>query len=211
MKVPSPCLCLDGAVRGRLHVGLLVDGAWVAQSESSADPAEAIQPCVEQVLRQAGLTLSQIATFAVNVGPGSVLGIRATILSARAWGEIKSKPVLTWSSHLAAAWLARGTCDAVVSEGRAGNLNVQKVNAQGPVGELHDSEAKALSHLRLRPIFGGFRHTCELPMGDPVDVWSSLPKIFVDHNILMTPDRPDALNSATVYATWSGQRHSGAQ
>jgi len=211
MKIPSPCLCLDGAVRGRLHVGLLVDGAWVAQSESSADPAEAIQPCVEQVLRQAGLTLSQIAAFAVNVGPGSVLGIRATILSARAWGEIKSKPVLTWSSHLAAAWLARGTCDAVVSEGRAGNLNVQKVNAQGPVGELHDSEAKDLSHLQIRPISGGFRHASELSLGDAVDVWSSLPKIFVEHNILVTSDHPDALNSATVYALWSGQRHSSAQ
>jgi hypothetical protein len=189
----------------------LVDGAWVAQSESSADPAEAIQPCVEQVLRQAGLTLSQIAAFAVNVGPGSVLGIRATILSARAWGEIKSKPVLTWSSHLAAAWLARGTCDAVVSEGRAGNLNVQKVNAQGPVGELHDSEAKDLSHLQIRPISGGFRHASELSLGDAVDVWSSLPKIFVEHNILVTSDHPDALNSATVYALWSGQRHSSAQ
>ena len=211
MEVPSPCLCLDGAVRGRLQVGLLVDGAWLAQSESSADPAEAIQPCVEQVLRQAGLTLSQIAAYAVNVGPGSVLGIRATILSARAWGEIKAKPVLTWSSHLAAAWLALGTCDAVVSEGRSGNLNVQRLNTQGPVGELHDSEPKALSHLRLRPIFGGFRHTCELPMGEPIDVWSFLPKIFAEHNILMTPEHPDVLNSATVYATWSGQRHSSAQ
>ena len=209
MKIPSPCLCLDGAVRGQLRVGLMVDGAWVAQSQSSADPAEAIQPCVENVLRQSGLPLSQVAAFAVNTGPGSILGIRATILSARAWGEIKAKPVLTWSSHVVAAWMARGTCDAVVSEGRAGNLNVQKVNSQGPVGDLYDSDSHALGNLQLRPILGGFRHPSDLPMGEAVDTWTCLPKIVSEQTILTTNERPDALNAATAYATWSGQRHTG--
>lgn len=209
MALPSPCLCLDGSVRGRFQVGLAVGGVWVATASSSADPAESIQPCVEQVLASAGKRLGDIAAFAVNLGPGSILGIRASILSARAWSEVTGKPVFGWSGHRAAAQLATGTCEVVVSEGRAGVLNVQRVDAQGPVGDLFESDAASLAGLRLRPIRGGFRHASELTLGEEIDAWEHLPALFTVHNLLQEGARLDALNSPATYVTWSGQRHQG--
>lgn len=209
MAMPEPCLCLDGSVRGRLRVGLVARGAWVATASSSADPAEAIQPCVEQVLSLAGLRLPDVAALAVNLGPGSILGIRASILSARAWGEALGLPVLAWSGHLAAAWVATGTCDAVVSEGRAGHLNVQRLGPSGPIGELAELVASDLAGLRLRPLHGGFRHATGLELGAEVDAWESLPGLLDARGLLRPADRADALNSPATYALWSGQRHHG--
>lgn len=209
MASSEPCLCLDGAVRGRLRVGLMARRAWLATAESDADPAESIQPCVEQVLRAAGLRLGDVAAFAVNLGPGSVLGIRATILSARAWGEVIGRPVPGWSGHLAAAWLALGTCDAVVSEGRSGHLNLQRLGAQGPVGEIAEVVPGDVAGLRLRPVAGGFRHPPSLALGEPVDVWPALPGILADRDLLRAVEHPDALNSPASYALWSGERHHG--
>lgn len=209
MAMPEPCLCLDGSVRGRLQVGLAARGAWLATASSSIDPAEAIQPCVEQVLAAAGLRLANLAALAVNLGPGSILGIRASILSARAWGEVTGQPVLAWSGHLAAAWLAAGTCDAVVSEGRAGHLNVQRVGPEGPVGGLAELAPADLAGLRLRPLRGGFRHATGLALGAELDAWATLPSLFLRHDLLRPAERPDALNSPATYALWSGQRHHG--
>lgn len=209
MGPPDPCLCLDGSVRGQLRVGLMARGAWTATATGTEDVAVCIQGCVEQVLRAAGLRLADTAAFAVNLGPGSILGIRASILSARAWGEVTGKPVLTWSGHLAAAWAALGTCDAVVSEGRAGLLNAQRLDAKGPQGDLAELETSALANLRLRPLRGGFRHVLELSLGEDVDAWDALPSLFARHDLLRQAERPDALNSAATYALWSGQRHQG--
>lgn len=209
MAVPESCLCLDGSVRGRFQVGLMVGGTWVATASSSADPAESIQPCVEQVLATAGKRLADLAAFAVNLGPGSILGIRASILSARAWGEVMGRPVLGWSGHLAAAHVAVGTCDAVVSEGRAGIINLQRLGPQGPTGELTESDPAALAGLRLRPIRGGFRHTTGLALGEEIDAWDKLPALLVRHTLLRDDVRLDALNSAATYVAWSGQRHQG--
>lgn len=209
MSTFEPCLCLDGSVRGRLRVGVLARGAWLAEVSSSADPAESIQPCVEQVLRPAGLRLVDVAAFGVNLGPGSILGIRATVLSARAWGEVVGRPVLSWAGHLAAAWAAVGSCDAVVSEGRSGRLNVQRVGVDGPVGQLTELDAPALAGMSLRPLHGGFRHATDLRLGAEVDAWDRLPVILTRHGLLTPTERPDALNAPAAYALWSGQRHHG--
>jgi len=209
MGLPDPCLCLDGSVRGRLRVGVLSRAAWVAAATGADDVAECIQPCVEQALRAAGLRLADIAAFAVNLGPGSILGIRASILSARAWSEVTGKPMLGWSGHRAAAHDAQGTCDAVVSEGRAGMLNVQRLDASGPVGDLAELAPEALAGLRVRPLHGGFRHATTLPLGVEIDAWDALPALFSRHDLLNRTERPDALNSAATYALWSGQRHQG--
>ncbi len=209
MGLPDSCLCLDGSVRGRLQVGILSHATWTANATGSEDVAECIQPCVEQVLRAAGLRLADIATFAVNLGPGSILGIRASILSARAWSEVTGKPMLGWSGHRAAAFAALGTCDAVVSEGRAGMVNVQRLDASGPVGDLVELAPEALVGLRLRPLHGGFRNAMTLSLGDAVDAWPALPALFSRHPLLDQVERPDALNSPATYALWSGQRHQG--
>lgn len=209
MGLPDPCLCLDGSVRGRLRVGVLSRAGWVAAATGADDVAECIQPCVEQALRAAGLRLADISAFAVNLGPGSILGIRASILSARAWSEVTGKPMLGWSGHRAAAHAAQGSCDAVVSEGRAGMLNVQRLDDTGPVGELAELPPGALAALRVRPLHGGFRNATPPGMGEPVDAWNELPALFSSHGLLSQPDRFDALNTAATYALWSGQRHQG--
>ena len=187
----------------------MAGGAWVAEVTGEGDAATVIQPAVGQALERVSLRLAGIAAFAVNLGPGSVLGIRASILSARAWSELQGKPMLGWSGHLAAAWAAAGTCDGVVSEGRAGMLNVQRLDANGPVGDLAELESSALAGLRTRPIHGGFRHPSALPLAEEVDAWHALPSLFAQHDLLVQVERPDALNSPATYALWSGQRHQG--
>lgn len=190
-------------------MGILSHATWTASAVGTEDVAECIQPCVEQVLRASRLRLVDIAAFAVNLGPGSILGIRASILSARAWSEVNGKPMLGWSGHRAAAHAAHGTCDAVVSEGRAGMLNVQRLDASGPVGDLAELAPEAIAGLRVRPLHGGFRHATTLSLGDEIDAWSALPVLFSRHTLLSQVERPDALNSPATYALWSGQRHQG--
>jgi tRNA threonylcarbamoyladenosine biosynthesis protein TsaB len=45
--------------------------------------AESLLPCVDAVLRSAGVALQEIAAFAVSIGPGSFTGLRVGVASAK--------------------------------------------------------------------------------------------------------------------------------
>lgn len=207
MPVPLPCLCLDGSVRDRLRGGVWVEERWLAEVQVEADAAEGVAPLVESLLDLAGLGWDDLRALALSLGPGSVLGIRAAAVSLQAWSVLRGLPVHGWPGHRAAAWVAAGTCEGVVAEGRAGRWVVQRLDADGPRGPLLDLEPAEAARLRLRPIDGGFRHGLPPGLGEPVDAWPVLPAVLSARGLAARTDQPDALNAPAAYALWSGVRH----
>jgi hypothetical protein len=84
MSAPEPCLVLDGSARVGVRVGVLSGGRWAGQGVSPDGALEGLFGCVETALAEAGLRLDQIRSFALCVGPGSVLGIRPRVVRAGA-------------------------------------------------------------------------------------------------------------------------------
>lgn len=207
MPADLPCLCLDGSVRDRLRGGIWADRRWVAELASEGDPAEGIARLVQSLLGQARLGWGQLRSLGLNQGPGSVLGIRAVAVSLQAWSALHGLPVLGWSGHAAAAWVALGTCEGVVSEGRAGKWVLQRLGPGGPTGGLAEVDPAEVSSLRLRPMDGGFRHGIPPGLGEPIDAWPSLPAVLAERDLARPTGAPDALNSPAAHALWSGRRH----
>lgn len=207
MPVPLPCLCLDGSVRDRLRGGIWVEDRWLAELQLEGDASEGFAPLAQSLLELAGLGWGDLRGLALSQGPGSVLGIRASAVSLQAWSVLFGLPVHGWSGHRAAAWVAAGTCDGVVSEGRSGRWNLQRLGEEGPVGELTEAEPAALARLRLRPVEGGFRGSPPSGLGEPVDAWPALPSLLASRGLARRAEQLDALNSPASYALWSGTRH----
>jgi len=207
MPVPLPCLCLDGAIRDRPRAGIWVGGRWLAELHLEGDPAEVFAPLTQSLLGLTGLGWRDLRSLALNQGPGSVLGIRAAAVSLQAWSVVHGIPVHGWSGHLAAAWVAVGTCEGVVSEGRGGRWVLQRVGPESPVGTLSEVDPAEVSRLRLRPLAGGFRHGVPTGMGAEVDAWPGLPGVLAARWLAVATEHPDALNSPAVHALWSGRRH----
>lgn len=207
MPVPLPCLCLDGSVRDRLRGGIWVGERWLAELDLEGDPAEGFAPLAGALLQLADLTWADLQSLALNEGPGSILGIRAAAVSLQAWSILQGIPVHGWSGHLAAAWMALGTCDGVVSEGRGGKWVLQRLGPERPHGGLCEVDPADLPGLRLRPLAGGFRHGIPSGLGETIDAWASLPALLAARGLAVATAHPDALNSPAAYALWSGRRH----
>jgi len=207
MPVPLPCLCLDGSVRDRLRGGIWMEEHWLAELQIDADPAEGFPVLAESLLDLTGLSWSDLRALALNLGPGSVLGIRASAVTLQAWSVLRNLPVYGWPGHRVAAWSAIGTCVGVVTEGRAGKWTLQRLGEEGPRGDLEETTPDALANLRLRPIDGGFRNGLPSGLGEPVDAWPTLPAILSARGLATRTEHPDALNSPAAYALWSGIRH----
>ena len=94
MSAPEPCLVLDGSARAGVRVGVLSGGRWVGQGLSPDGALEGLFGCVEAALVDAKLSLGDIRSFALCVGPGSVLGIRIAALAVRAWSALEPDGVV---------------------------------------------------------------------------------------------------------------------
>ena len=98
MSAPEPCLVLDGSARAGVRVGVLSGGRWVGQGVSPDGALEGLFGCVEAALAEAKLKLGDIRSFALCVGPGSVLGIRIASLAIRSWTALEPRPIFVWES-----------------------------------------------------------------------------------------------------------------
>lgn len=207
MPVALPCLCLDGSRRDRVRGGVWDGERWTAELELAGNPAETTTPLAEALLGLADLSLPRLGSVAVNLGPGSILGIRATAATALAWSALLGVGAHGWSGHRAAAHLAGEGCDGVVSEGRDAHWMFQRVGAEGPEGPLREVKPADVARLRLRPVADGFRLAVPAGLGDPIDAWPSLPALFRARGLPGLTDRLEALNAPGAYALWSGERH----
>lgn len=214
MALVEPCLVIDASARAGLRVGIVQGGRWVSQVTSPDGALEATSGCVAEVLKSAGVQLADVQSFAVNIGPGSMLGIRVAALTVRVWSALKPRPIYVWESLVALATVAleRGQKApfVVVAESRLKRWNVLEVNAQKQFSAVAECEAeqvrqKALPVLTLSDeavkIFAG-----AIKLSDP---WADLPQYFAEGKLLKLEPKPEPLNATEDFALWSGERHRG--
>lgn len=212
MSAPEPCLVLDGSARAGVRVGVLSGGRWVGQSLSPDGALEGLFDCVEAALAEAKLKLGDIRSFALCVGPGSVLGIRITALTVRSWSALEPRPIFVWASL---AGIARSALVAgekgpflVATESRLKRWHALEVAADGSLGTPFEAEAAQLNTAGCRVLAASEAASSVLTAHVAVShPWSSLPVFFSESGFLREEPRPDALNVANDFATWSGERH----
>jgi tRNA threonylcarbamoyladenosine biosynthesis protein TsaB len=172
---------------------------------------EGLFGCVEAALADAKLSLADIRSFALCVGPGSVLGIRIAALAVRSWSALEPRPIFVWESLSA---LARSALVAgekgpflVAVESRLKRWHALEVAADGSLGAPFEAEAAELNSAG-RLFASGEVAVTALPKHIPVPPpWSALPALLTQTGFLREEARPDALNVAQDFATWSGERH----
>ncbi len=212
MSAPEPCLVLDGSARAGVRVGVLSGGRWVGQGLSPEGALEGLFGCVEVALAEAKLKLGDIRSFALCVGPGSVLGIRIAALAVRSWSALEPRPIFIWESL---AGIARSALTVgeqgpflVAVESRLKRWHALEVSADGSLGAPFEAEAAQLNSLGHRVLASSDAAagvlTSHVAVPHP---WSALPTFFAQSGFLRAESRPDALNVANDFATWSGERH----
>ncbi len=206
----QPCLVIDGSAREGVRVGVLADGRWVAEARVMEGALESTTDLTAEVLQKAHLKFTDIKSYAVCIGPGSMLGIRVSVMAVRTWATLYRRPIYVWESLklLAEHALAQGVKVpfAVINESRLKRWNLLVVKAADsfePTAELEVDQVNA-NGLALV-----VNHTANLFPNAKVmdDVWSHLPKLFQNKQCLKLEPKPDALNPAADYALWSGERH----
>jgi tRNA threonylcarbamoyladenosine biosynthesis protein TsaB len=212
MSAPEPCLVLDGSARAGVRVGVLSGGRWVGQGLSPDGALEGLFGCVEVALAEAKLKLGDIRSFALCVGPGSVLGIRIAALAVRSWSALEPRPIFIWESL---AGIARSALTVgeqgpflVAVESRLKRWHALEVSADGSLGAPFEAEAAQLNSSGHRVLASSDAAagvlTSHVAVPHP---WSALPTFFAQSGFLRAESRPDALNVANDFATWSGERH----
>ena len=212
MSAPEPCLVLDGSARAGVRVGVLSGGRWVGQGLSPDGALEGLFGCVEVALAEAKLKLGDIRSFALCVGPGSVLGIRIAALAVRSWSALEPRPIFIWESL---AGIARSALTVgeqgpflVAVESRLKRWHALEVSADGSLGAPFEAEAAQLNSSGHRVLASSEAAagvlTSHVAVPHP---WSALPTFFAQSGFLREELRPDAMNVANDFATWSGERH----
>jgi tRNA threonylcarbamoyladenosine biosynthesis protein TsaB len=81
-------------------LALLRDGGVLGQATvSSDDPySNGFSPGVDSLLRESGVSLSQLDLFAVSAGPGSFTGLRIGLTAVKAWAEVFARPIAAVSA-----------------------------------------------------------------------------------------------------------------
>jgi tRNA A37 threonylcarbamoyladenosine modification protein TsaB len=212
MSTPEPCLVLDGSARAGVRVGVLSGGRWAGQGISPDGALEGLFGCVETALAEAKISLGDIRSFALCVGPGSVLGIRIAALAVRSWSALEPRPIFVWESlaALARSALAAGEQGPflVAAESRLKRWHALEVAADGTLGAPFEAEAAELDSAGRR-VFASSELAASL-LKSHVAVpapWTALPAFFTAAGFLRAEARPDALNVANDFAIWSGERH----
>ena len=193
-------------------MGVLSGGRWVGQGLSPDGALEGLFGCVEVALAEAKLKLSDIRSLALCVGPGSVLGIRIAALAVRSWSALEPRPIFVWESL---AGIARSALTAgekgpflVAVESRLKRWHALEVSADGSLGAPFEAEAAQLNSSGHRVLASSEAAagvlTSHVAVPHP---WSALPTFFAQSGFLREELRPDALNVANDFATWSGERH----
>ena len=193
-------------------MGVLSGGRWVGQGLSPDGALEGLFGCVEVALAEAKLKLSDIRSFALCVGPGSVLGIRIAALAVRSWSALEPRPIFVWESL---AGIARSALVAgekgpflVAVESRLKRWHALEVSIDGSLGVPFEAEAAQLNSSGHRVLASSEAAAGVLTSHVAVPhSWSALPTFFAQSGFLREESRPDALNVANDFATWSGERH----
>lgn len=105
VNIPGDWLVLDASCL-TTRVALFHDGKLLKQLESETHAMESLLTSVQQLVRQQNIAIKTIRGFIYCMGPGSILGIRLSIMAIKTWCAIhqcsKSR-VLSFNSLAMAA------------------------------------------------------------------------------------------------------------
>ena len=99
-KYPSAALCSDSDSSRRTII--------VQTDESGKPHSVSLMPLIDSMLEKAGLQLSDVDLFAVDVGPGSFTGVRIGVTTVNAFAYAEKKPIAAVSSLAALRHAAQG-------------------------------------------------------------------------------------------------------
>jgi len=201
-----PTLLLIDSASARVQVGLWTKGEiepprW---RTSDTEAGTGVFECVEALLNESGLRITQVNAFVFCEGPGSVLGIRTAAVALRSWRVI-APAAATYayqSLDLVARSLNRPEVN-VIADARRDTWHVMRTGSslqRVPSAELH-GELVMPEH---------FRHWTPLPAGlkttryDLPELLAGLP----DADLFRSVTAPDAFtHEEPSYVTWTPQIH----
>ena len=99
----------------RGSVALLQDDAVLrlVPHETKEDYSFWLLPSVKEVLKSAGLAMTDVQGYVAAAGPGSFTGVRVGLTTLKAWAEVYGKPVMAISRLEAIAAQVAGSSDYV--------------------------------------------------------------------------------------------------
>jgi tRNA threonylcarbamoyladenosine biosynthesis protein TsaB len=128
-------------------VALLKGGELLVEERGAAGRtgAESLLPCVDAVLRRAGVSLEAVEAFAVSIGPGSFTGLRVGVATVKGLAFATGRPVAPVPTLAALArGAAPGAAGAVVAllDARRGELYAATWVLEGPGAALREGEPR---------------------------------------------------------------------
>ncbi|MBE6768033.1 MAG: tRNA (adenosine(37)-N6)-threonylcarbamoyltransferase complex dimerization subunit type 1 TsaB [Ruminococcaceae bacterium] len=95
---------------GPASCAVVEDGKVIASSynNTAQTHSQTLMPMVEEMLKQAGLTVSDMDRLAVSAGPGSFTGVRIGVAAVKGMAFAENKPCVGVSTLAAIARNARG-------------------------------------------------------------------------------------------------------
>lgn len=201
----SALLLIDTA-SARVQVGLwsAVEAQHPLLRVSDTEASTGLFECVDAVLREAGLRISDIGAFVFCEGPGSVLGIRTAAVALRAWRAIHSTAAIYsyQSLDLVARAVNRPEVN-IIADARRDTWHVMQLGQplrRVPAAELN-GELVMPEH---------FRHWTALPSAvtpTSYDV-ATLLEALPDADLFRVAEHPDAFtHEDPSYVTWIPQIH----
>jgi tRNA threonylcarbamoyladenosine biosynthesis protein TsaB len=145
-------LALDTSTpRAAVALATAGGGVYVAQPDPQARHGRNLVPCVQALLRQAGLAIGAIDLFAVGLGPGSYTGLRVGLTAAKVLAYAAGRPLVGFDSLEAVARNAPGDAlsVAVVADAQRGEVYSAEFGRAAPGGPLARRTAT-----RVEPLTG---------------------------------------------------------
>lgn len=217
--LPGYWLVLDASCP-TTHVSLFQDGNLLSQIDSEENAMESLLSGIQQLIRSANIGIQDIRGFIYCIGPGSILGIRLSIISIKTWcsiHRIAPEFVLKYNSLLLAGLSVSVSGNqpasefAVISEWKKNHWNVLKMKAGNASEQINvwddekiDSCSCPLFQLPQRKLWTG-NMVKSTPVEYTLDLLST-PEIRLkvlspmENWEIYTPEKKE-------YVKWSRERH----
>ncbi len=142
---------------GTPSVALLRGEEVLAEEQAAAgrSGAESLLPCVDTVLRRAGLALEAVEAFAISIGPGSFTGLRIGVATLKGFAFGTGLPIAPVPTLAVLARAAPETRDPVLAlvDARRGELYAAAYRFDGLDG-LEGSEGARREPVACEPAEG---------------------------------------------------------
>jgi tRNA threonylcarbamoyladenosine biosynthesis protein TsaB len=138
-------------------VALLRGEELLAEEQAAAgrSGAESLLPCVDAVLRRAGLALEAVEAFAISIGPGSFTGLRIGVATLKGFAFGTELPIAPVPTLAVLARAAPDTRDPVLAlvDARRGEFYAAAYRFEGSEGS-EGLEGEGLEPLPCEPAEG---------------------------------------------------------